>query len=569
MIARTNSFSACASIQNTPSSSNSSNGHTNNGNNNNDADSTKIKPILPLWMVAAICLFFLTAGFLQHQFDRGDDGTSSSAAAAAVRSASASQPYQKNSGNTGATAAHQQTRSLLLTPAQDAALERDGANADARYHVVFSTDCSPYQHWQSYLVFYTAIKVQQTGHVTRIASGCSPDEEVAMRKWFQQSVQVLSTRFHLHLTPKFSTILDDQGNILGDYKFFNKPFGLKHWMEHFDLLRFNPDTRHFPQAVHSDVVILIDPDMILLRPLTSDFSNPRETLYGPARQKLQPKLPDKVGPGQPFAQVYGFGTQWSRLDLEAIAGAGTPAALVSQDAGRLYYPAGPPYLATVSDMHRIAVSWSAFVAPTYAQYPHLLAEMFAYSIAAAHLELPHALLDSLMVSDVSAAGGEGWALVERIPPQQLCGLCQTSNNSNNNNNKLLHTSYAVPSVLHMCQRYVVGDEWFFTKRKIPSDIYDCDTPLFAEPPPDLAVKYDYKHAPGGKRFALSQQEAVRQSFMLCTIYAVLNEAAAQYKHNACSATTAAAVDTINLKKTRSLVQYMAAERKAKTATTTA
>jgi hypothetical protein len=59
----------------------------------------------------------------------------------------------------------------LLTPDEDQALEINAAD-NTRYHIIFSTDCSPFQHWQSYLVFFSAMTLRQPGHVTRIASGC-------------------------------------------------------------------------------------------------------------------------------------------------------------------------------------------------------------------------------------------------------------------------------------------------------------------------------------------------------------------------------------------------------------
>jgi len=497
------------------------------------------QPIVPIWLVAFLSFCLIALGFLQHHFNvrSSSDGSRRDLLTSDDRKIHKSSNSNKKS---------------LLTAGQDAALEFD-SQTNLRYHVVFSTDCSPYQHWQSYLVFYTALKVRQPGHVTRIASGCDPEQETAMKEWFARDVQFLSSRFHLQLTPKFSSILDSEGKSLGDYKFFNKPMGLKYWMEHSPLLRFNARTTHFPEAVHNDVVILIDPDMALLRPLTADFSNPRETLVGAGRARhysdadSTTSSPKRVGPGQPFAQVYGFGAQWARLDLEKIAGPGTPAASVSLEDARFFYPAGPPYLAVVTDMYNIAVHWSSFVPAVYEQYPHLLAEMFAFSIAAAHLELPFYLVDSLMVSDPTVAGGEGWELVEQIPAEQLCGFCLHEQD---------HSKYALPTVLHMCQRYVVGEDWFFTKRRVPSDIYDCETPLFAEPPDDLAIRYDYKHAPGGQRFDLTVTEVKRHSFALCFVYALLNEAASFYKQNACPA------DRINLEKTRNLVQYMANEKEA-------
>jgi hypothetical protein len=485
-------------------------------------------------MVVAICIFFITAGWIQHHLEvsrsidpltgrkiqHDPDGISRFVDPDTI------QPQKKSTTAAG--------RKSLLSPDEDQALEVD-IGTGVRYHVVFSTDCSPYQHWQSYLVFYTAMKVRQPGHVTRIASGCDPEEAQAMQKWFNDDVQFLSSRFHLQLTPKFSTLLDENGNPIGDYKFFNKPYGLKYWLENSELLQFDPTTKHFPDSVHNDVVILIDPDMALLRPITSDFSDPRETVIGKGRQKH--KLADKVAAGQPFAQTYGFGAQWARLDLAKIAGADSPAITVSAEDGRLYYPAGPPYLATVIDMYNIALKWSEFVPKVYEQYPHLLAEMFAFSIAAAHLELPHQLVDSLMVSDV-AAPGEGWELVDKIPAENVCGFCLHEQD---------HNKYALPSVLHMCQRYTLGEDWFFAKRRIPSDIYDCDTPLFEEPPDNLAVQFDYKKPPKGKRTQLSISEAKREAFAICYAYGVLNEAATFYKTNACPA------NQINLAKTRSLV----------------
>ena len=109
--------------------------------------------------------------------------------------------------------------------------------------------------------------------------------------------------------------------------------------------------------------------MGLLRPLTRDFTDDREVVIAKHRQKHV--LSRTVEPGKPFAQVYGFGVQWSRLDLELIAGAGTPASKVNHDDGFLYYPVGPPYLGTVADMHKIATKWSEFVPKVYEQYPYV------------------------------------------------------------------------------------------------------------------------------------------------------------------------------------------------------
>jgi hypothetical protein len=100
-----------------------------------------------------------------------------------------------------------------------------------------------------------------------------------------------------------------------------------------------------------------------------------------------------------------------------------------------------------------------------------------------------------MVSDVGANGGEGRALVSKIPGEELCGFCV---------HEQYHSKHALPSVIHVCQHYTIGDEWFF-KRQIPANMYDCESPFFA------AVKYDYKHAPSGKHLDMTFVEAKRNA----------------------------------------------------------
>ena len=48
--------------------------------------------------------------------------------------------------------------------------------------------------------------VKQTGHITRIVSGCDPEEAKAMEAWFNENIVFMSKRFHIHLTPKVSKV---------------------------------------------------------------------------------------------------------------------------------------------------------------------------------------------------------------------------------------------------------------------------------------------------------------------------------------------------------------------------
>jgi hypothetical protein len=64
---------------------------------------------------------------------------------------------------------------------------------------------------------------------TRIASGCGREARHELIEWHRRHhIQLpLCQAFHLHLTPDFSRV--KKGT---EFAYFNKPFGVLHWMEH-------------------------------------------------------------------------------------------------------------------------------------------------------------------------------------------------------------------------------------------------------------------------------------------------------------------------------------------------
>jgi len=200
-------------------------------------------------------------------------------------------------------------------------------------HVVFSTDCGDFQHWQSYLFFYSALRVGQhkLGYVTRIASGCDTGEEAKVRAWHDLHVsRAMSERFTVHFTPHFSSVAQDGEKEGKQYLFFNKPFGLKHWMEHGKGMGVDAATGKYADD-DGRVVALLDPDMLLLRPITHDFTDLESSIVSkPASDPKTRKF--KVERGSPFGQQYGFGSSWKNLDLAKITGSKTsPAVLTSRE----------------------------------------------------------------------------------------------------------------------------------------------------------------------------------------------------------------------------------------------
>lgn len=125
------------------------------------------------------------------------------------------------------------------------------------HYMTFSTACSASQNWQSFMFFYYAHKVSQPGYVTRIASGCSQQQKDEVLKFHKQAISKLSNKFSVHFTPDFSKISND------NYKYYNKPFGIQHWLQYG--LKYQDDI----PTLENSIIMILDPDMILLRPLVS------------------------------------------------------------------------------------------------------------------------------------------------------------------------------------------------------------------------------------------------------------------------------------------------------------
>jgi len=402
---------------------------------------------------------------------------------------------------------------------------------DVEYHIVFSTDCGPYQRWQSYLLFYQALKIGQPGKITRIVSGCNEKDSKEELMWHEKYItKSMNDKFYIHLTPQFDS--NSIHETEKSYEFFNKPFGLLHWMEHSPNMAFLNNQKQ--QTIHEDdIIILLDPDMVLLTPITlnmttQELSNLQMSQAPNTKQNDNSTI--SLIHGKPIAQIYGLGEKWTSFNLTAITGPDSPAMSVSQNDARKFYPAGPPYIATAKDFYQIAIKWAEFAPYVHAQYPHLLAEMYAYCIAAAHLELPHTLYKSLMVSNTEVQE-EGWSAIDKTEPEDICELGTTS---------VTHLPRPGPVLLHHCQRYMLAD-WFFGKRRVPHDLFSCTKSLLKIPPKELGSLYGYiipppdqgTNGPPRKKRDISPQRAKREAYMICALTKALNDASTFFKGRHC------------------------------------
>lgn len=263
--------------------------------------------------------------------------------------------------------------------------------------------------------------------------------------------------------------------------------------------------------------------MLLQRPFVNDFSESPNNVWSTFFRKDPHERITKVAHGKPIAQTYGFGSRWLTLaskNLSHVVGPDSPVHNITQKDAGLFYPAGPPYLLTARDMYQMTVKWTEFLPRLWDISPQFMAEMYGYSLAAAHLQMPHQLARGFMVSNVLIQEEEGWYFLKDVPPEEICDRSKPAPN--------------VPHVLHFCQRYGIG-EYFIFKHRIPN-LFTCDIPLPELPPTDAALLWNYSHYGDGTTEVWPDSKRdlkYSHAFMVCSLYAALNDASRYFKQHHC------------------------------------
>lgn len=392
---------------------------------------------------------------------------------------------------------------------------KSGENSDM--HIIFSTDCKPFMDYQTLVLFYSAVAVGQPGSVTRIVSGCTKEKEKQLTELYKK----LFPNYHVHFTPDFSYDPVKKTH----YVYFNKPYGLKHWLEHAD-----------PPVGPEAIVALLDPDMIFLRPITSQIRG----LEGLIRKIPENELFDHIIRGRPAAAIYGLGAPWTAIshkhfNKKEICEPNSPCLNTTREYGEQHYSVGPPYVLHRDDMYRIATSWCRYAPKVHKQYPELLAEMYAYSIAAAHENLPHLQLSNYMVSNIYMNDeDEAWPLVDALPD-----VCQEPTADGK-----YYPGRPVPTLVHFCQTYRSGHMGWAKRRPQLLNIFTCESPLLLEPTKDLGT-LDYKVVNGVTK-KIGAKSAKRNAFVICTTHRTVNAAVTYYKQHMCDSKTANFSKTIKL-----------------------
>lgn len=139
----------------------------------------------------------------------------------------------------------------------------------------------------------------------------------------------------------------------------------------------------------------------------------------------------------------------------------------------LNYHRAACFIIVIGAAHAIVWYCGVHSSRVYEKYPYLLAEMYAYSMAAAHEKLPHLQVESFMVSNIDA-GGEGWPHVDALEH-----VCLPPNADG-----IYYPGRLMPTVVHFCQSYRIGDLGFM-KRRVPHNIFNCDSPMLVDPPVNI------------------------------------------------------------------------------------
>jgi len=406
------------------------------------------------------------------------------------------------------------------------------AHPDDRIHIIFSTSCTYFQQWQAEVLFHSYSKVGQRGRITRLISGCDHIDERHHKDNFMHDnkeqvnsrsliTRTTNTKAEFFFTPSFKEA--------EEFKFANKPFSVRAWAN-------ARETDGTGPTHPNEIVVLIDPDMIFLAPITMEPIAKEHLLI-----KTNPKVDgaNVVTNGHPVAAFYPIGVPWAKggffnqkwreaLDKdfdkkdfnEAVCGNGSPCTEVDQAQGWNHYTLGPPYMMHWDDFKKFVSTWTHFTVPT-AKLTHndLIAEMWSFAMSAAHLRLPHTMLDNMMISNPNEVDGssftEGWGyFADHLKGPMSC------------HEPTLPHGVDVANIIHYCQNQHVMDDrgraWMFHKGHVPEHILDCDMPLLKPPPDNI-----FNIQKGGKDR--------RRAFFICHIFKIINDAVLDYRTTFCPA----------------------------------
>jgi len=397
--------------------------------------------------------------------------------------------------------------------------------ADDDIHIVFSTGCNAFQHWQAEVLLNSAFHQGQCGTMTRIVVGCDKKvvggEKVSTHQAgvadnlidHDDLLKSTHPRLRVHVAPSIPEA--------AEFPWYNKPWSFHHWLV------------NQGENVSERVIAILDPDEFFLQPLTQRAEHAADDSFEIIHEypeRLRQHVTDVVQPGWAVAQKYGLGSSMLRkFDKRTICpgGAASPCASLTDEEARFYQSVGPPYMLHNTDFKKIMPTWWELMKPVYKlDAGDILADMYAYNYAAVHHNVNHVELENYMISNADVPG-EAWKFVDALQSMS----CHDPEAALEGRKR--------PGFLHAASHYKActkGDHltsydaercpgegselWNFHKGHVPSTILSCDEPLITPPPDDF---FNTQSSTKGKRSA----------FMICHLTFMVNRAALDYKGKFC------------------------------------
>lgn len=396
---------------------------------------------------------------------------------------------------------------ILAQEEQEEPPQDDAPNPALEYvnremHIVFSTGCiRPSTETSSLILQSTAAAVGHRGPITRIASGCSKEKQQELL-----TLPTLYPDYRIHFTPAYFP--HPVPGINDRYPPYNKPFGLRHWLEHGN--------------VTESLIALIDADFLFLRPLLVNAN--RSVRYDGTRNPSE--VFDTVASGIGVAQDWfnymkgGLWTHHKKVHEKVCQG--RPCGSVSVSEAKEYYsPTGPPYVMLTSDVRRFMDDYCNFTVQVRKEYKTWMSEMYGFAVAAANHGIKFTIASDVGITHPRFGdknSREYWGFAKRIRGNPC------ANSSNDDRPTVAQKD--LPVALHLCQKYsglttLDRDEWWYYKRWQP-DMTACETPFLALPP-----------ASGWQKAVDAGGFASAELWTQCTSIKTANRAILAYKEKAC------------------------------------
>ena len=385
-------------------------------------------------------------------------------------------------------------------------LRPDDNEEDPPLHIIVTTDCRRYQHWQAVALEHTWARLKHPGRFTRIVSGCA---DAAARRAVNGTAFSPSSSSGPGGTPRWGVfftapgaVRDGPGKALRDRA--KRPSAVVRWL-----------AAH-PSLPDDVLVVILDPDMLLLRPVA-----PTRAL----RALGVGRAPGVVGAQRwPLGRApdprKGVAASWHAWRSVVCP---RKCAHLSRADITERYSSGPPWLVRAGDLRALAPLWEAHTRASYnasrAVGNTVYVEQLAFSSAAAQAGFAQHVVPDLQAS---------WPR-RRLPPPPRPGgppvvEAWDLRDRWRDGGRTLDAGAA--AVFHYHQWWGLGPLRFH-KGHVPGlhgpaheYILGCAAPLLLEPPPP----------PPAANVSRAPYSGWAMRFALGTI----NAAAVAYRHTHCA-----------------------------------